>query len=389
MKKIKLPVIKVNSAAVRKILPSVIRIAAIVIIVVGGIILGSRLLGKTRLSNVTDSLSIIRHSLSSSGDFPYELEKLNNRMAETTDDEIVILRNDKVDVISSRGVNLFSRQTASEKTRIRTMNGRFILIDDTEDSVTLMSRTESLDYFKVPDGGDIYTAALSANGCVAYAYSGASSTSTVTVCKSSSKPVFSWNCSNERVTDMSLSCNGKRIAISVVGAKNAVIYSRVLLFDVNKSSPLADIPLEGTFLSRVSLTSSGRIIAVGDNKICVYNKDGNQLSEIAYSEDTLSHCAVDDKGNTLVTVNEFGGSKSRIIRIRPNGKTAYDITLDGGVDCADISGAKAVVLIRDEVRVIRSSGESYNIVETASSPDRLLLAGSVLYTVEGGQICKY
>lgn len=365
----------------------VFRAAAVIVVVFGALFLSARLLGKTAVSNVTDSITMVKYLFTHGDGYPYKMEELNSRYVDSMDNEIIILYNDHSHTLSAHAVPMLSLQTESSNTVLKVNNGRALIVDRTENTLTLQSKTEQLGTVELDNS--IITASIGGNGCFAAATYNSIATSTLTVYDRSLEAVFSWNCSNERITDVALSKSGKTVAVSVAGVKDAVIYSRLIVFDVDSPEPVGELRFDGTFLLKTVFTSRGRVIAVGDNMTVVTDKKCQKLGEFTYTEDTLSHAVCDDNGNTVICVSEFGGSKTRLTRIDSSGNTDFDKSIDGNIGSVDVLGSKTAVLNGTKVDYINTKGEASKSVTLGSSADKIMLAGNALYTVEKGEICKY
>lgn len=360
-------------------------LAAAVVVAMG--LLSLRLLGKTAMSNVTDALRGVKYYFSESTGYPYKMETLNCRYVDALDNEIIILYNDHSQTLNSLATPMFSRRTGSADTKVKTCNGRALIIDATNNTLTLQSKTELLGSITLEN--EIMTASLGANGSIAVATKSEGVQSNVSVYNSRMEPVFSWNCSSERITDLSLSRTGKTVAIVAVGAENANLYSRLIIFDIDSVTPLGETRLESTMLLRVIYTAFGKVIAVGDNKAVLYDNTCVQEGEFTYTEDTLSHVVCDDRGNTAICVSEFGGSQTNLISVSSNGKTNYNIVVEGKPASVSVKGGKTALLFGMRADVYGRKGEILKSVELNDFADKIMLFGSGFYTVESGEIQKY
>ncbi len=379
--------IKVKNKKAFLLALKVARALLIVLIVAGAGVLSLRLIGKTAMSNVTDNLRGIKYYFSESMGYPYKLETLNSRFVDAMDNDIVILYNDHSQTLSSLATPMLSLQTDTANTRIKTCNGRALIVDSTSKTLTLQSKTEKLGSLTVEN--DILTASLGTNGSIAVATKSDGAQSNLTVYNTRLEPIFSWNCSSERITDIALSRSGKTVAVAAVGAKNANLYSRLIIFDVDSTEPVGETKFDGAFLLRVTYTSRGKVIAIGDNAVRVFDNSCAQLSEIKYTEDTLSHVVSDDKGNTVICVSEFGGSKTRVIRIGSNGKTSYDIKVDGEPCSVSIRGSRIALLFGMRADILDRKGKVLESVALGDFADKLMLIRGGFYAVESGEIKKY
>ena len=140
---------------------------------------------------------------------------------------------------------------------------------------------------------------------------------------------------------------------------------------------------------RVVYTSSNKIIAVGDNKTVVHNKKGEAVDELVYSEDSLIAVCADDSGNTTVCYEEFGGSKTGIVRFSDSGKKTCSILIDSTPDCVAAHAGRIAVASGNTITVYSSNGKEAKIIETENPVTRVFICSGTVYTVEGGSVHKY
>ncbi len=375
-----------NAITVKKIL-KILRIPIVVLVVAAALFLSIRLVGDVAVSNITDSIRQVKTVFSKSEGYPYSLDTLNFRNVVPIGGGPLVIYDDSTLVMNSAADEVFSMQLGYSDSKAVTRNGRALIYSPSSNEVILQSKTEKLGSIK--EETPVTVAALSEKGGFATSHAADENQSILTVYNNRFKKIFQWNCSQEFITDISLSGNGKRVAVAATGVENAEIYTRIILFDVKKTEPIADIKYGGTLFLRVIYTNSNRIIAVGDNKTVVHNKKGEVINELVYSEDSLISVCADDSGNTTVCYEEFGGSKTGIARYSSSGKKTCSIVVDGMPDCVAAHSGRIAVASGNNITVYSSNGKESKTIETESPVARIFICSGTVYTVEGGSIHKY
>ena len=365
-----------------------LRIPVVVFAVAVALFLSARLIGNVAMSNATDSVRQIKTLVSDGNGFPYSLEGENVRKTDTIGERMLIVSDGESLVLDSKAGELFSYQLGNAEPKAISFNGRALVYSNGSNKVILQSKTEQLG--SIEEGGAVVTAALSKNGWFATVHS-VNAHSVLTVYNSKFEKEFMWECSNERITSVSLSPNGRRVAVSASGVENADIYSRIIVFNTKDSDPLSDTKFSSTLFLRVFFTSSDTVIAAGDNKTVVINKDGTKIDELTYSENSIASLEADEKGNVAVCCSEFGGSKSVITVFKKNGERRYAVTVHGEPSDIDIRSGKLAVALANELVVYNAKGEEKKRVSTStSSPaEDVMLCSNDIFTVENGMIYKY
>lgn len=375
-----------NKKLAKKILVFM-RIPIVILVVVAALFLSVRLLGNVAVSNVTDTIRMTSELFRKGGDYPYSTEVSRFRKATSIGSSPLLIYDDQSVVLGSTAKEIFSMKLDSADSKVLTKNGRALIYSNSSNDVILQSKTENLGTFT--EEGAVVAAAIAKNGYFATSYSTEANQSVLTVYNNRFNKVFQWNCSQERIADISLSSNGKKLAVVAVGAENAEIYTRIIVFSVNSAEPLADVKYAGTLLLKVAYTTSNKVIAAGDNRTVVITSKGEAVDELVYSEDSILAVCSDDNGNTVVFYEEFGGAKTGMVRFSSSGKRTCSETLEGIPDCVTAYGGKIAVANSDKITVYSSSGGVTRTFETRNPPSEIFCCSGEIYTVESGAVCKY
>lgn len=364
-----------------------LRIPIVILVVVAALFLSARLLGNVAVSNITDTLRQTSEIFEKGKGYPYSTDVSKFRKAVSIGSSPLIVYDDSGVVLSSSANEIFSLPLGSADSKVISKNGRALIYSNSSNDVILQSKTEKLG--GITEEGAVVAAALSKNGYFATSHASEANQSVLTVYNNRFEKVFQWNCSQERIADISLSSNGKKLAVAAVGAENAEIYTRILVFDIKSAQPLVDSKYSGTLFLRVVYTASNKIIAAGDNRTVVITHKGDPVDELVYSEDSILAVCADDSGNTTVFYEEFGGAKTGMVRFSSSGKKTCTATLEGNPDCVTAYGGKIAVANGSEITVYSSAGKATRTVEAKNPVSEIFCCSGEIYTVENGSICKY
>lgn len=364
-----------------------LRIPIMILIVLGALLFCAKMLGSVAVSNLTDSINSIKLAVSSGDGYPYVLENFNVRELSSVDGRPLIVYKDSSLVLDSTADTMLDCQIPAADSKVNVKNGRVFVYSNSSPQYVIHGKTEKLAEGKAD--GNITAAALAKNGSFAVSYSTKEAQSVVSVYNPRQKMIFSWNCTNERVTDVALSDNGKRVAIIAVGTENAEFYTRIIVFDTDETEPSADVRYDGTLMLKVHFASSSRIIAVGDNKTVVINRKGEAVDELTYSNDGIKAVVPDDKGNLLVAYSESGGARTGLVRFSRSGKRSCEADIEGTPDCYALRNGKIVVSDDNIITVYNLKGEAKETVNANGNVLGIELSSNAIYTLENGVVCKY
>ena len=274
-----------NKKLIKKIF-RIIRIPVAVLVVCCALFLSARLLGNVAMSNVTDTVREVKTLFTKGEGYPHSLDSFDFRKVTSIGGKPLIIYKESAQVLSSSAGEMFSLKLDSADSKVISKNGRALIYSSTSNKVILQSRTEELG--KVEEDFTVVATGLSKNGCIATSYASGENQSVLTVYNRYFDKIFQWNCSQERISDIGLSKNGKNLVVTAVGTENAEIYTRIIIFNINSSEPKADLMYRGTLFLRAVYTDSNKIIAVGDNRAVVLDKNGDTIEELVYPEDSIS-----------------------------------------------------------------------------------------------------
>ena len=376
---------KRNMLTAKKIF-KIIRIPVVILAVAAALFLSARLMGNVAVSNIADGIRQVKTVFTKGGGYPYSLDTFNFKKADSIGSGVLAVYNDSTAVLNSSAEELFNMQI-KPGSRVITQNGRALVYGTASNEVILQSKTEKLG--SVTEESAVVVAALADNGSFATSHASEKHQSILRVYNSRFKNVFQWNCSQERIADTALSSNGSNLAVSAVGAENAEIYTRIIVFNIGDAEPKADVKFSGTMFFDVVYTASGKIIAAGDNRTVVLNKKGETVDETVYAEDSILAVCSDDSGNTVVCYEEFGGSKTGIVRYSRSGQKTCSIVVDGIPDCIAAEGGRIAVASGNEIVVYSQNGKEVKRIDTENSVMQLLISSGTVYAVDGGAIHKY
>ena len=343
--------------------------------------------GATRRSNLADVFKTLPSSFGDNLGYPYKEDELSLSRMLLVGDKPLVVTSTGVEVLSSTAATLLDLHLEWGDTKAISNNGRAFVFSNTSNKSYLISRTSVLDEFE--SDGPIITGTVNKKGCVAFANKVENAQCLVNIYSTKHVNTFAWECSEDYVSSLSLSSNGKKIVVAAIGAENAELYSRILLFKANGEDSEFDVKFPGTTILKVFYSSRNKIIAVGDNKTIILNSSGEQIDEIPYSDDSLFAVDSDKNGNVLLCYKEFGGSKVKIVRIPKSGKSNKSFDIDYLPDCVDLSSNRVLAAVDNEVSLYSFGGVVKKSYDCDGYVSEAYVTSNGIYTVENGTICKY
>ena len=186
-----------------------------------------------------------------------------------------------------------------------------------------------------------------------------------------------------------MSGSGRRLAVVASGVRNAVVYSRLVIFDTDSTEPVSEIKYDDSMLLRVCITKMGRIIAVGDNKFDIYNKKFQRVDGLEYSENQLNFVSFDEDGNAVIAMREFGGAQTRIFRYSASGVKTAETTITGEADYVRCEGTVTVAVCGKTATKLNKKGQVTQTKTFESVPDKVIYTSGSFFSLEENILKKY
>lgn len=321
---------------------------ALLIALFGSLYIVSRTVGRVRLSNIAD---VFTGFTVKGGAFPYVADAGSVVRILQMGGGIGVLRSDRFDVLTRSGAKLQAVQHTYTSPAVQVCGGRALLFDRGGTRYMLLSKTAVLRTGETDK--PILTAALDEDGRIAIAVSSDNTKSILTVYKSNAEAFFQFKCVSEYITDIAFTQNG--VALTVVGAKNASAYSRLLLLRFGKTEAVADCTYDGTSLFHVH--ASGSTVTACSSTLLTTLRHKTQQPETPFGSDTLQFFSADESGKSTLALLTYGNEHASKLRgISANGETAFETECGEKLKDMSRSSVYTSVLTDDAVLTYNNSG---------------------------------
>lgn len=290
---------------------AVLRTVCIIAVLLVLLVIAAQRFGNITFSSVSDYFSTLLSGVKSGDGYPYYFETTKVDTILPIGSDLLVVTEDSTFVLDSTARKISNEQHNLSAPVVHSVNGRALLLDIGENAYRIQSKTKVLYTGSFPQ--KLLTGAIGKDGSVALVSRGEGSQSQLTVLNSNQKEVFVWNCASENIIAVALSDNGKRAAVSAVGAKDGELYSKVHIFDFDYSEPIASFDYN-TAVSGVEFLSGDRLLITGTNVFELVENDTKTLEE-DLSLNTLSQVYTADCNQTVVVLSKYGSSTAKIIRV--------------------------------------------------------------------------
>ena len=361
-------------------------ISVILVILILVSIAAARISGVT-VSMVSDGLRTVIAKIGAGPGFPYLTPGISTTDISLANSDLVLLDDVSVRVIDSTAKEISSIEHSFDHPMLETSSGRILLYDIGAKQFRVQSKTRVL--FEKQTDYIILTAALGRDGSVAVATRADGAESMLTVYDKNHKEVFKWACAKEHIVSCDISDNGKKYAVAVLGVDNGSVYSKVYVFEKNKTEVYASFEYNDSALTEVKFLSNDKIIVFGNN-ICEII-DGKTVSEkIDVSVNTPSRLYVSDNNTAVLVLSKYSSTTQKIIKVyNKSGKEMFTAEVTGVVKSVSTDGRYTAVLTDSQVCIFNMKGEMTGKAEITSDPIDVGVYSRRVYVFSSEGIFEY
>lgn len=199
----------------------------------------------------------------------------------------------------------------------------------------------------------IVTADLCDSGAVAVAFDDAEYASTVLVYNKRFSPCFKQSYSEETVTAVQLSPNGKTLAIVTVRSEGGAFASTLYLYQVKTGAKLCQEKISGSMIAAVRSNRDRLFIASNDTLVsCRW--DGSDRR--SYDVSNISYLSGQEGAALAVVFNPNGERNDTVLLLDRKGNEAGRFDLGGTGNRLCVNRSKVFALSGDEVTVYDFEG---------------------------------
>lgn len=343
--------------------------------------------GGITFSSVGDYFSSVISGTKSGDGYPFSFDSLNVKAVNQIGSELLVVGDSSVVVLDStaRKVSNIQHTYASPVAYIK--SGRALLMDIGSNSYEVMSKTKVL--YEGKTDKKILTGAISKNGNIAVATRGSGSQSELKIYNGSQKEIFSWSCAKENIISVDISDNGKCAAVSVVGAENGELYSRVYIFDIGYSQPVGSFDYGTRIVSRVDFLQKDIIVASGEKTFSVITGKKDRKDE-DLSLNSLSRIFVSDENTVAVVLSKYGSSASKIINVySKKGELLFSKEINSTVKSISCDGSHVTVLTDLKLLTFDRKGETVGESDVPNDGIRCFTDGNLTYAYFTNSISSF
>lgn len=364
-----------------------LKVFAVVFVILLLVVIGAAQFGGVTFATIGDSIRTSLAGVGSGEGYPYRMNGVEISDAGMTNSDLVLVYDDSVKVLDSTAKELSNIAHKYNHPVMSSNSGRVLLYDEGGKSFRVQSKTRIL-YEKELEH-IIYTGAMGKDGTVALATSASGAESMLTVFDNGKDEVFVWKCAKEHIISCDVSDNGKLFAVSVMGVDNGSIYSKVYIFNKNKTEAQATFEYKDSSVSSVQFLSNETLFVLGNN-VCQIIKGDEVKEEIDVSINTPSRLYISDNNTAILVLSKYSSTTQKIIKVyNKSGVELFTQEIDGLVKSVSTDGKYIAVLTDDNVQIFNHKGNAVGSADVNTDAEEVIVSSRNTYVYSLDKIERY
>ena len=364
-----------------------LKVFAVVFVILLLVVIGAAQFGGVTFATIGDSIRTSLAGVGSGEGYPYRMNGVEISDAGMTNSDLVLVYDDSVKVLDSTAKELSNIAHKYNHPVMSSNSGRVLLYDEGGKSFRVQSKTRIL-YEKELEH-IIYTGAMGKDGTVALATSASGAESMLTVFDNGKDEVFVWKCAKEHIISCDVSDNGKLFAVSVMGVDNGSIYSKVYIFNKNKTEAQATFEYKDSSVSSVQFLSNETLFVLGNN-VCQIIKGDEVKEEIDVSINTPSRLYISDNNTAILVLSKYSSTTQKIIKVyNKSGVELFTQEIDGLVKSVSTDGKYIAVLTDDNVQTFNHKGNAVGSADVNTDAEEVIVSSRNTYVYSLDKIERY
>ena len=367
----------------------IVKIFSAIFVVLLLLFMAAEMLGIASVSQVSDSVRNFFATLTPGDGFPHKINSSSVRHMDVLNGNLFIVTDEKTISLDTTAKQVKGTQHTYSNPDLKINGGKAIVFNRNDSRYRVENRTETLFAGETPEDEKIITCAIGSSGNIAIATLAESSTSKLTVLnKNYNEEVFVWNCAHDSIVAVSLSPNGKLVAVAVLGARDGEIYSKVSIFNFQYSTPIAEFEYPGTAMLDINFVTNDNVVVIGDN-ITSFIKNLEKEESLNYGTSALSAYTFSEDGDTVLVLSEHGSTNSEALTCYNSSFSVdFEEKYTSNVKSLYAADDKVAVLLDDRALVYRGNGNLHKEYEADVAAISIFNVGRNTYIYSIGEIVK-
>ena len=289
------------------------------------------------------------------GAFPVSFSTNDIRDVRVMDKTIIVLTKKFVTALNTSGDILWENTIAYGDPAITVCDNYTVVFDRLSNKYAIIDKNGKMTDRKSDISSQIFNIKVTDNGQVLLALKSDNSSSLVCLQDKKGENKLIWSCTQEYVTDLALSKDGKTVFCSSIGASGGEIYTKAYALTVkNGHEKSYTLPFESGI--NINAVTADRFNILTTEGLYFFDSSKEEIALInsIKTDSKLIHWSSDSEGNIAVVTDSTGNISENTLSVYNNkAEEKYSLSLDDGVEDIFVTEDEAIVLYSDSVLSVR------------------------------------
>lgn len=359
------------------------RIITVVIVSVLALLLvftAAQTFGRMTIRTMADNVKAYFIGLGAGDGYPYSIDALSVKDLRINNSNLHILTDNKTTVLNQTAKEIMPHEHKYQNPAMKIKESKLIVYDLASANYRLQTGSEIT--YEAEATGKITAAAIGKSGNYALGTYGDSTQSVLTVYNSRHEEIFIWKTKTERITDISLSDNGKFVAVSVIDAADGKINSKLYVFDFKSEDYVSCHEYAGTTIIKVDYIKSNNLLVIGNNLRSYIKNNTERKDDMNFGSNAIYNSCVTPKGRNAIVLSRYASESLSELKVYSNkNKEQFSVSFNKEMKWVDCDEKYTAVLFDNEVRTYSKKGKQVGIINFKGEPVRVAVDGSKTYVL--------
>ena len=290
----------------------------IIVIVVLVLVISFALIALSAPTGIVEYISTKTALMKSGEAFPVTYDFSPAKAINYNSDSVLVATETELKCYNNSGNLIYSRIHGFEKPVIKTSKIRNLIYGLNESFYRIETPRKEVINKKTANNQPVIAGDIADCGVYVLATESDDDIVLVTVYDKNGSEIYKYHSSNNYVTGVTLSENGKKVCIATVTTSKAVFESKVLVFDLKRSEPIYEKKFKDEIIFAVEYSNSSDICVITDKNY--RNIDDDEITEeYSYKHKFLNKFEISEDNILLYITADSNSSNGSVVLLSPDG----------------------------------------------------------------------
>ena len=292
---------------------------------------------------------------SQGGAYPVSFSTNDIRDVRVMGKTLVVLTKKFVTALDSSGDILWQNPISYGDPAVTVSRSYAVVFDRLSNKYAVIDKSGRMTDRKSDISGQIFNIKVTDKGEVLLALRSDDSSSLVCLQDKKGEDKLIWSCTQEYVTDLALSYDGKTVFCSSIGASGGELYTKAYALTVkNGHEKSYTIPFESAVSINAVTADRFNILTTEGMYLFDSTKEEIELINGAQTDSKLIHWTSDSEGNIAVVTDSTGNISENTLKVyNSKAEEKYSLALNDGVIDIFVSEDETLILYSDRVLSVK------------------------------------